>query len=83
MIAQKDSIMTNILEFKKKVVEPTASFELFNMSVYQDAEGMYEVYMEIDESTDNWEVYIAMENAVAKFALDHGYLEFEVEDEDG
>ena len=74
--------MNNVVEFKKKTVEPKGSMELFDMQVYMDADGYYEVFMQIDESTDNWEVYVAMECAVAKFAADHGYITVEVEDED-
>ena len=76
--------MSNVVEFKKKTVEPKGSAELFDMQVYMDADGYYEVFMQIDESTDNWEVYMAMEAACAKFASDHGYMvvEYDEEDED-
>ena len=74
--------MSNVVEFKKKTIEPKGSMELFDMQVYMDADGYYEVFMQIDESTDNWEVYMAMEAACAKFASDHGYITIEVEDED-
>ena len=75
--------MSNVVEFKKKTVEPKGSAELFDMQVYMDADGYYEVFMQIDESTDNWEVYMAMEAACAKFASDHGYMvPVEIEDED-
>ena len=74
--------MSNVIEFKKKEAPAKYSTEMFNMSVYMDPDGFYEVYMQTDEGTSDWEAYLALEAACAKFQQDHGFLVVEIEDED-
>ena len=79
--------MTNVIEFKKLAhnakLPPRTPTHMFDLGMYQDENGEYEVYMEMnDEVFSDFDIYVAMECATAKYAQEHGFLTYEIESED-
>ncbi len=75
----------NIITFKKKEPEAPSSVEILNLNMTQGADGVFEMYMEINEDFSDLEVYIALEAAAAKWGVENNLIEmdyFDVSDED-
>ena len=73
--------MSNVIEFKAKPKGEAPAAHMFTMTMYQDANGMYEVEMDADESVSDWDIYVALECVAARYAEDHGFLTVDIESE--
>ena len=64
----------NILEFKQKSKDEY-SIEIFTLTMNENQDGQYEVYMDICEGFEDQDVLEALVSAVSKFAIDQGLVE--------
>ena len=69
--------MADIIDFNKRKNNHSnmVSDEMFSMSVYMDQDGMYEVYMEVNDAYDEEQIGDALTNAMMKYLIDHDQVE--------
>ena len=65
----------NVIEFKKpeKTLDHYSDL-MFELYMYMNQDGQYEVEMEQFNDFSEFEIYLALEAIAAKYGMDHGFL---------